>query len=52
MKTIKLILLAILVTMYQIALSDNGIIKAISWLLFIGLFMVLVIKLEKRYGTN
>ena len=52
MKTIKLILLAILANMYGIALSENGIVQAISWLLFIGLFMVLVSKLEKRYGTN
>lgn len=52
MKTIKLTILAILVVMYQIALSDNGIVKAISWLLFIGLFMVLVAKLEKRYGMD
>lgn len=52
MKTIKLILLAILATMYGIALSENGIVKLISWVLFLGLFMVLVIKLEKRYGTN
>lgn len=52
MKTIKLTILAILIVMYQIALSDNGIVKVISWLLFIGLFMVLVAKLEKRYGMD
>lgn len=52
MKKIKLTILAILVAMYQIALSDNGIVKLFSWFLFIGLFMVLVIELEKRYGTR
>ena len=50
MKTIKLILLAILATMYGIALSENGIVQLISWVLFIGLFMVLVNLMEKRYG--
>ena len=48
MKTIKLTILAILASMYGIALMD-GIVKAISWLFFIGLFMVLVAQLEKRY---
>jgi len=52
MKTIKLILLAILATMYGIALSENGIVQLISWVLFFGLFMVLIAKLEKRYDTN
>jgi len=52
MKKIKLTILAILVAMYQIALSDNGIVKLFSWFLFVGLFMVLVIELEKRYGTR
>lgn len=49
MKTIKLTIGAILLSMYGIALSDNGIVKLISWGLFIGLFMVLVALLEKRY---
>lgn len=52
MKTIKLILLAILATMYGIALSENGIVQLISWVSFFGLFMVLIAKLEKRYDTN
>jgi hypothetical protein len=52
MKTIKLTILAILASMYGIALSDNGIVKAISWLFFIGLFVVLVAQLERRYGLD
>lgn len=52
MKIIKLVILAILMCMYQIALSDNGIVKAVSWLLFIGLFMVLVVRMERLYGDH
>lgn len=52
MKTIKLIILAILVCMYQIALSNNGVVQLISWVLFISLFMVLVARLEKQYGSH
>lgn len=52
MKTIKLTILAILMSMYGIAISDNGIVKALSWLFFIGLFMVLVALLEKRYENE
>ena len=52
MKTIKLILLAILVCMYHIALSDNGIVQFVSWVLFLGLFMALVAQMEKRYGLD
>lgn len=49
MTKIKLTILAILMSMYGIAISGNGIVKALSWLFFIGLFMVLVALLEKRY---
>lgn len=49
MGIIKLTIVAILVSMYQIALSDNGIIKALSWIAFIGLSLALVAQLEKRY---
>ena len=52
MKTIKLIILAILVCMFNIALSENGIVQIVSWVLFISLFMVLVARLEKQYGTH
>lgn len=52
MKTIKLILLAILAAMYEIALTENGIVRLISWIVLISLFMVLVAKLEKRYGAD
>lgn len=49
---IKLTILAILFSMYGIALTDNGIVKAISWLFFIGLFMALLLQLEKRYDLD
>lgn len=52
MKINKLILFIEMVCMYQIALSDNGVIKLIGWILFIGLFMVLLVRLEKRYGIG
>lgn len=52
MKINKLILFIEMVCMYQIALSDNGVIKLVSWILLIGLFMVLLVRLEKRYGIN
>ena len=51
MMKIKLTILAILASMYGIALMD-GIVKGLSWLLFIGLFMALVAQLEKRYGFD
>lgn len=50
MKINKLILFVEMVCMYQIALSDNGVIKLVSWILLIGLFMVLLVRLEKRYA--
>lgn len=52
MKINKLILFIEMVCMYQIALSDNGVIKLVSWILLIGLFMVLLVRLEKRYGIG
>ncbi len=52
MKIIKLIIVAILIAMYQIALADNGIVKALSWVLLIGLSLSLFARLEKLYGSN
>jgi len=47
---IKLTILAILASMYGIALSENGVVQTISWVLFLGLFMALFAQMEKRYG--
>jgi len=52
MKIIKFLALAELVCMYEIALSDNGIVKAISWVLFAGLTLAIYARLEKIYGSN
>lgn len=52
MKTIKFLLLTELVCMYQIALSENGVVKLISWVLLIFIGMVIAAKLEKRYGLD
>jgi hypothetical protein len=50
MMKIKLTILAILASMYGIALSENGVVQTISWVLFLGLFMALFAQMEKRYG--
>lgn len=52
MKTIKLLLFIELVSMYNIALSENGWIKLVSWILLIFLGMAIAAKLEKRYGLD
>lgn len=52
MKRIKLTMLAILIAMYQLAITDNGIVKAFSWILLIGLSLFLLAQLEKRYGLD
>lgn len=52
MKIIKLNIMAILASMYGIALVDNGIVQIVCWFLFVFLFLALVAGLEKRYGTN
>lgn len=51
MTKIKLTILAILASMYGIALMD-GIVRFLSWFAFIGLFITLVSQLEKRYGLD
>lgn len=52
MKTIKLLLFIELVSMYNIALSENGWIKLVSWILLIFIGIVIAAKLEKRYGLD
>lgn len=52
MMKIKLTILAILASMYGIALSENGIVQTISWVLFIGLSLTLFALLEKRYELD
>ena len=52
MKIIKLELFIEMICMYQIALSDNGIVKLISWVVFLVLFMAIFARLEKRYGMD
>lgn len=52
MKTIKLLLLTELVFMYNIALSENGWVKLVSWILLIFIGLVIASKLEKRYGLD
>lgn len=52
MKIIKLIIVAILIAMYQIALADSGTVKAICWILLIGLSISLFARLEKLYGVD
>lgn len=52
MTKIKLTILAILASMYGIALSENGIVQTISWVLFIGLSLGLVRLLEVQYGVD
>jgi len=52
MMKIKLTILAILASMYGIALSENGMIQTVSWVLFIGLSLGLVRMLEVRYGVD
>jgi hypothetical protein len=49
MMKIKLTILAILASMYGIVGTD-GMVRAISWLFFVGLFMALVAQLEKHYA--
>lgn len=38
--------------MYNIALSDNGVVQLISWILLIFIGIVIAAKLEKRYGLD
>lgn len=52
MKKIKLTLFLILISMYQIALSDSGLVKFIGWIAFGILFISLIAQMEKRYGVN
>jgi hypothetical protein len=49
---IKLTIVAILASMYGIALSENGMIQTVSWVLFISLSLGLVRMLEVRYGMD
>ena len=50
MKTIKLLLFIELVCMYNIALSDNGVVQLISWTLLIFLGLAIAARLEKLYA--
>ena len=52
MKTIKLLTIIELICMYQIALSENGVVKLISWILLIFLGIAIAARLEKIYGTR
>lgn len=52
MKTIKFLLFIELVCMYNIALTENGWIKLVSWILLIFIGLVITAKLEKRYGLD
>lgn len=49
MKTIKLLLFIELVCMYNIALTENGWIKLVSWILLIFLGLAIAARLEKLY---
>lgn len=50
MKTIKLLLFIELVCMYNIALTENGWIKLVSWILLIFLGLAIAARLEKLYA--
>lgn len=50
MKTIKFLLFIELVCMYNIALSDNGVVQLISWILLIFLGLTIAARLEKLYA--
>jgi hypothetical protein len=50
MKTIKFLLFIELVCMYNIALSDNGVVQLISWVLLIFLGLAIAARLEKLYA--
>ncbi len=50
MKTIKLLLFIELVCMYNIALTENGWIKLVSWILLIFLGLSIAARLEKLYA--
>lgn len=50
MKINKLILFIELVCMYNIALSDNGVVQLISWILLIFLGLTIAARLEKLYA--
>lgn len=50
MKTIKLLLFIELVCMYNIALTENGWIKLVSWILLIFLGLAIEARLEKLYA--
>jgi hypothetical protein len=52
MKTIKLLTIIELICMYQIALSENGVVQLISWILLIFLGIAIAARLEKIYGTR
>ena len=52
MKTIKFLLFIELVCMYNIALSDNGVVQLISWIVLIFLGIAIAARLEKIYGTR
>lgn len=50
MKIIKFLLIIELVCMYNIALSDNGVVQLISWTLLIFLGLAIAARLEKLYA--
>lgn len=50
MKTIKFLLFIELVCMYNIALSENGVVQLISWILLIFLGLTIAARLEKLYA--
>lgn len=52
MKMIKLMIIAELLTIYTVALSENGFVKLIGLVVLVFLGLGIAAKLEKRYGNN